>query len=43
MEQEFQFNDGGRSEAGRLGNKRCWVEGRFYCDKEFDRKFEIIS
>jgi len=25
--------------ANRLGNMRMWVDGRFYTDNEFDKKF----
>lgn len=27
----------------RLGNLRMWVNGRFYSDREFDRKFSIVK
>jgi hypothetical protein len=26
----------------RLGNKRMWVNGKFYSDRDFDRKFRIL-
>jgi hypothetical protein len=26
----------------RLGNKRMWVNGKFYSDRDFDRKFKFI-
>jgi len=29
--------------ANRLGNMRMWVEGKFYSDKEFGKKFKLIS
>lgn len=29
--------------ANRLGNMRMWVEGKFYSDKEFNRKFKLIT
>lgn len=28
--------------CNRLGNKRMWVDGKFYSDYDFNRKFEII-
>lgn len=27
----------------RLGNMRMWVDGKFYADKVFDRKFQLIE
>lgn len=26
----------------RLGNKRMWVDGKFYSDKNFAKKFELL-
>lgn len=30
-------------EPNRLGNMRIWVNGKFYSDKEFDKKFQIVK
>lgn len=27
----------------RLGNKRMWVNGKFYSDKEYDKTFKVIE
>ena len=29
--------------ANRLGNKRMWVEGKFYSDKLFGKLFKLIT
>ena len=30
-------------DTNRLGNKQMWVEGKFYPDKVFYRRFEVIN
>jgi hypothetical protein len=29
--------------CNRLGNKRMWVNGKFYSDKEYDKTFKVIE